>query len=629
MLALVGSAQKAPWFFSAVTIAIFCACAPPPLSPRAPPPSPLGDAQITGVTPQRVRHDSLLADLCLTASEPIFVPGRDFVCTIEGEPRGAMTPDEADAHRACCAPLFFVRREEELSVGLVLFDDKGAALSELTADATIDVIPAAYEVIPVSRASDGGAELGPILNFVSEQGCAVVSEWTITRPPAEGDGSPFVLSLSASGAVAILGGDPHAMRCSDGQSMAPGDSCSLASCLSIENDPGPVEGSIAIEANDDARVLSIHAEVVKTPLVDPSYGSQGAAFFAVRFDQPIPGGGLAVHADGSATIVLYDFQARTGFLGDVSPQGTVTTPSIVSGVSFETSLSCDARDRVLFSSAYNAVAHETTAEDDDADAYLSSGIEEQVRFFSTHPAAEAMVFLGTSELAMTDLDGQLMPGFPLSLRSVLSGFGGADGVSLLPTGTVAVFVRLDRSGDGEVDTVAIVRFLPDGTLDRETKPDGVLVIDEVAEGSASVFLPDAATAGPDGSLYVLLEKSNEELSPVVVARFLPDGNLDEGFGSLGLARFVLEEGHDHRGSDLAVREDGVLFVTGIIVSVSATIPTIENTFVLRASPAGVFSEALVGSVAEVSVLRPAVECRGSACYAIGTTAERIHLARLE
>lgn len=123
--------------------------------------------------------------------------------------------------------------------------------------------------------------------------------------------------------------------------------------------------------------------------------------------------------------------------------------------------------------------------------------------------------------------------------------------------------------DGPTDD-RVWRFLPgDGALDTTFGDNGLVVLDGVP------FLPRRLAVGPDGSFVVGGFTDSGTDTGVRVARFLPNGESDPGFGTGGVATVLTgaEPGTDAcAGTDLArtftgfsdigVQSDGAVVVTG-------------------------------------------------------------------
>ncbi len=138
---------------------------------------------------------------------------------------------------------------------------------------------------------------------------------------------------------------------------------------------------------------------------------------------------------------------------------------------------------------------------------------------------------------------------PLSLGALL----------LQPDGDILVVGTAARG-------IFMARFLPDGSPDTGFGEGGTVHVTYLGgpiEGSAAGLLPD-------GSILVSGTVFNNEFigeydAGIYVARFLPDGSLDENFGQngFGLDLFELSESELVSGvRDLVVQPDGKIVVVG-------------------------------------------------------------------
>lgn len=133
--------------------------------------------------------------------------------------------------------------------------------------------------------------------------------------------------------------------------------------------------------------------------------------------------------------------------------------------------------------------------------------------------------------------------------AVVTDLGGSDGVSallLLPDGR---FVAVGESAGTGAD-FALVRYLPDGSLDPSFGSAGKVVTDI---GGPGVWdHGDAAVLTPDGKVVV----AGASYPNIALARYLPDGSLDPTFGTHG----IVVAGSGEAWS-VAQQTDGSLVVT--------------------------------------------------------------------
>jgi uncharacterized delta-60 repeat protein len=114
---------------------------------------------------------------------------------------------------------------------------------------------------------------------------------------------------------------------------------------------------------------------------------------------------------------------------------------------------------------------------------------------------------------------------------------------------------------GEGPKFALVRFLPDGSLDPSFGAGGVVI----ANGTVGdmVLLED-------GRILVAGSSGGDQL----LARFLPDGSLDPSFGTGGIVTTDFS-GNEDRAEALAIQRDGKLLVLG-----NSTTPDLDSDFSL-------------------------------------------------
>ena len=177
-----------------------------------------------------------------------------------------------------------------------------------------------------------------------------------------------------------------------------------------------------------------------------------------------------------------------------------------------------------------------------------------------------------------DGDGRLDVSFPeghLSLGALL----------LQPDGNILV---VGRAAWG----IFMARFLPDGSPDTSFGEAGI--VHETYPGGG---IEEGAAAGllPDGSILVSGTVVNNEFigeydAGIYVARFLPDGSLDESFGQngFGLDLFELSESELVSGvRDLVIQPDGKIVVVGQAGD------DLGNWMIRRFHPDGSFDDGLL------------------------------------
>jgi uncharacterized delta-60 repeat protein len=161
--------------------------------------------------------------------------------------------------------------------------------------------------------------------------------------------------------------------------------------------------------------------------------------------------------------------------------------------------------------------------------------------------------------------GNLDPSFGTGGRVVGTFYGWASAVALQPDGKIVVAGVADaRPG---TFGFALVRYNPDGTLDRSFGRNGKVItgFGDGAEATAVVVQPDgkivvAGRSGPtgEGSRFFAL------------ARYLPDGALDRSFGKRGKITTGLLGG-ENGIADLALQPDGKIVAGGWASPASALV----------------------------------------------------------
>jgi len=129
---------------------------------------------------------------------------------------------------------------------------------------------------------------------------------------------------------------------------------------------------------------------------------------------------------------------------------------------------------------------------------------------------------------------------------------------------VAGFVQRNISGSPLVQHFALARFNLDGTLDRTfgANQNGMII---QPIGGNDIARANAVEIMPDGRIVVVgtakvARSLEEDFQEFAVARFLPNGQLDNSFDDDGLA--VVEFSRTAEATDVALRDDGRLIVVG-------------------------------------------------------------------
>ncbi|WP_457572843.1 delta-60 repeat domain-containing protein [Desulfolithobacter sp.] len=142
-----------------------------------------------------------------------------------------------------------------------------------------------------------------------------------------------------------------------------------------------------------------------------------------------------------------------------------------------------------------------------------------------------------------------------------------DGMVLLPVAGGGAIQSLALQADGSIVAggyaengldrdFALIRLRPDGSLDNRFGEQGV-VITPVGNGDDEIA---AIAVDQEGAVLVAGTVSGTAGEVVALARYRPDGRLDPGFGARGM--ILSGVGRKALAQDLLVREDGRLLVTG-------------------------------------------------------------------
>jgi uncharacterized delta-60 repeat protein len=130
----------------------------------------------------------------------------------------------------------------------------------------------------------------------------------------------------------------------------------------------------------------------------------------------------------------------------------------------------------------------------------------------------------------------------------------AKAITLLPNGEFIVAGYSD-SNNGEDENFAMVKYLPDGSIDKSFGINGSTSTDF----NASIDLPNAITIQPDGK--IILAGYTQYPSRFAIARYLENGILDQGFGEGGLVLVSFGSGYNTAES-VAIDSSGNILVAG-------------------------------------------------------------------
>lgn len=136
----------------------------------------------------------------------------------------------------------------------------------------------------------------------------------------------------------------------------------------------------------------------------------------------------------------------------------------------------------------------------------------------------------------------------------------AHALAVQPDGRIVIAGSAERA-PGDFD-FALVRFMPDGTIDHGFGDDGRVVFG-IDDGGPTVDVVSAVASLPDGRI-ALAGISEGADRRMVVARLTADGQLDPGFNLTGRRLVTFGFAPESIGTSLVLRGDGSLLVGGYI-----------------------------------------------------------------
>jgi uncharacterized delta-60 repeat protein len=143
----------------------------------------------------------------------------------------------------------------------------------------------------------------------------------------------------------------------------------------------------------------------------------------------------------------------------------------------------------------------------------------------------------------------------------------ADAMVLQPDGKIVV---AGSASDGTTSSIALARYHPDGSLDNSFGLSGIARTSIDSSSSAN-----AVVLQPDGKIVVAGSASDGTTSSIALAQYHPDGSLDITFGSGGIV--TTSVGSDASAGDLAIQPDGKIVAVG---------PTSRDLTLVRYTPDG-------------------------------------------
>ena len=175
---------------------------------------------------------------------------------------------------------------------------------------------------------------------------------------------------------------------------------------------------------------------------------------------------------------------------------------------------------------------------------------------SVNDNAYLLIRLNTDGSPDTTLGGQ---GFVITNLS--AGNDLSRDITVQPDGKILVCGSVNDMGLTGSD-IGLVRFLPNGNLDSTFNGNGIVITSiTVAEQGYALKLQ------PDGKIVVLANSDNGNTSTYFLAlvRYLPNGTLDSSFGTNGIALNNLN-GLNFTFGDLAIQPDGKIITATSIGS---------------------------------------------------------------
>lgn len=179
-------------------------------------------------------------------------------------------------------------------------------------------------------------------------------------------------------------------------------------------------------------------------------------------------------------------------------------------------------------------------------------------------------------------DGALDPSFAGAGKILVplnGASGAANGVVVQPDAKILIVGTIDNE---TARSVFLARYNPDGSLDKEFGKDGLLItpfsrpqgsldarLAVDAEGKLLIAARDATPSGPNN------------IGVLKLARYKPDGTLDNSFGTNGIATLALEHGVTPRA--LSIMPDGRIVVAAESTDSSDSIQKIVARFLPNGS----------------------------------------------
>jgi len=140
------------------------------------------------------------------------------------------------------------------------------------------------------------------------------------------------------------------------------------------------------------------------------------------------------------------------------------------------------------------------------------------------------------------------------ITSIRSGEDEASAISIQPDGKIVV---AGSSNNGLNFDFAVVRYNPNGTLDR-TFGKGGMVVTLIRDGDDKA---SSVAIQADGKIIAGGSSNNGLNFDFALIRYFPDGTLDPAFGEMGIVMTDIRSGDDHANA-IAIQTDGKIVAAG-------------------------------------------------------------------
>lgn len=165
--------------------------------------------------------------------------------------------------------------------------------------------------------------------------------------------------------------------------------------------------------------------------------------------------------------------------------------------------------------------------------------------------------------------GELVPSFGtdgIVLQDLL-GDDRAAAVAVAPDGELVV---VGTAASSAADVGAVIRYQDDGMLDGGFDDDGIQYLFPGAADHLTGVAIDAA------GRIVVVGDTRQRSQDLLIARLLPNGELDLSFDGDGILTLDVDSGSDDAAADLALFDDGRIIVVGTTDDDVALVALLEN-----------------------------------------------------